>query len=188
MASGRRGAIAMCLLLCSAQAGAQGNDARRIASTVTYVTVGNVYIGAGRTAGLAVGDTLDLYRAKGLFGRAVITAVSSSSSLASVLGQGVVPAVGDSVAVWKAISAAQEPRSALATPLPVANAGTGTNVVSGRIGLQYSGAGRKGRSPGFLPARDRRPSGCRQALWHVDRIPHERPAGRRYDRALRAIR
>lgn len=139
----------MCLLLCSTHAGAQGNETRRIASTVTYVTVGSVYIGAGRTAGLTVGDTLDLYRAKGLLGRAVITAVSSSSSLASVLGQGVVPAVGDSAVVWKTLPVGPQPRSSAGAPLPVANAGTGTNVVSGRVGLQYSGAGRKGQSPDF---------------------------------------
>ncbi len=125
---------------------AQQGEVRRIGATVSYVAIGTVYINAGRAAGLAVGDTLTVTHRDTVRGKVTITAISTGSSAASIVNQLAQFAIGDSVIVQKVVTAEEQAPEAAARPVPAAPR---TNVVSGRIGVQYIGAGALGSRTDF---------------------------------------
>ncbi len=123
----------------------QDIEVKRITAAVSYITVGSVYLNAGKDRGLAVGDTLNVTRGSNTQGRVVVTAISSSSTVAQILMQAGPFAIGDSAAVVKRVpvtppapqtSGSMNGSRTAARPLP----GDGINIVTGRVALQYAGA------------------------------------------------
>ncbi len=139
--------------LCSGSGTARAQDSglQRISGTVTYVTPGSVYFNAGSNTGLAIGDTLVVTRGPTALGKVVIGAISSSSSSAQVLAGAGAIAIGDSVSTMKHVdpkSGTQEAFTQSASqrwtpPEPT------DNQLSGRIALQYAGAGVLGNTMDF---------------------------------------
>lgn len=81
-----------CLL--TAGAAAAGGSARLLGK-VTYVSSEGVYIDAGRDAGLAIGDTLQIQRAGSIIATVVVSNISSRSAAAVVLEQTEAVKAGD---------------------------------------------------------------------------------------------
>jgi len=139
------------VLAAGAEAPGQSSEIRRIAASVSYVATGNFYFDAGRLKGVAAGDTVAVMRKALPIAKGVVSAVSSSSSSAKVLSQSAVIIVGDSVFEVKEVL--------LEAPSSVTQAGgvpTSRNAlllqdnrVSGRIGVQYAGAGVFGKPLDF---------------------------------------
>ncbi len=121
---------------------AQPASGKRISAAVTYVTPGTVYINAGTGSGLATGDTLTVLHAATPVGRVVISAVSTTSSAATPVGAPFAATIGDTVYVMKSVES-------LPPPVPVRAAARSTerrpapteNIVTGRVAVQYAGAG-----------------------------------------------
>jgi hypothetical protein len=133
-----------------------------IGAAVTYISSGSTYINVGRERGLAQGDTVLLRRGASVRGRGVIIAVSSRSSAVHLLvpatGQWTnAIAVGDSAFVTKGVARAVEPTSTAWGPSvqspPIRDtavkppAPSLSDVVSGRVALQYTQAGVPGAAP-----------------------------------------
>lgn len=152
------------IFLASSECAAQTQ--RTVGTSVTYISSGSVYLGAGREKGLAQGDTVRFQRGGLLRGMGVIISVSSSSSAAHLLndekGEATKSiAVGDSAFVTKviAIPGAEPPRQGTsAVTSPASNAqttrskipeGPSDNILSGRVALQYAQAGMPGQAPDF---------------------------------------
>jgi hypothetical protein len=134
--------LALCVLLSAGafQVSAQTTDIRRITAAVSYVSISTVYINAGRERGLAVGDTLSISRKGTNQGRVVITAISSNSSAAAKVDPSSQFAIGDSAFIQKAVTI--EPPPLRTTPvIGGVTVQKEVNNVSGRIALQYAGAG-----------------------------------------------
>ncbi|MGB2957701.1 MAG: hypothetical protein WBG01_02750 [Bacteroidota bacterium] len=150
----RIGVIVSLVLAVSVQFGVgQDRVSRRIAASISYISSGGVYINAGKGSGLARGDTVTIFHGSKPSALATVTAVSSSSSYALVLSQNVPPSVGDSVVVVKEIKV-DKPRDPTDRELAPALVGPDrrlpeSNVITGRLALQYGGAGVAGRSLDF---------------------------------------
>jgi len=133
----------ICALLGTAgiaAAQAQTRETRRITAAVTYVATGNFYFDAGRLKGVAAGDTVTVMHKGGSLASGVVTAISSSSSSAKVLSQSSTITAGDSVFEVKQVDLEEE--NVASTSMVRAKPGAlQDNRVSGRIGIQYAGAG-----------------------------------------------
>lgn len=143
--------VAFCWLQLVAVAGgiAQTTERRSIRAAVSYISVNTVYINAGREKGLAVGDTLTVANKGILRGSVAITAVSSNSSAAAILAQQSPIAVGDTAFIEKTIALEKEQPKLEAG---VASGGPklpSDNAISGRVALQYAGAGSFGSRTDF---------------------------------------
>jgi hypothetical protein len=138
------------LLLLAAPMRAQGKIEYRYA--VSYLSASIVYIDAGRAQQIAIGDTMRIVRKETELGTVVVTAVSNHSSAAQMIVRRVPFAVGDSAVVVKPApaeapaSSGVEKQQAPAVPQSMPqNSITAfpqtprENLVSGRIGIQYSG-------------------------------------------------
>lgn len=135
---------AVCLaLLCAALPGAAASQAARDTAgvrrtAVTAVTLGLVYIGAGRVDGLREGTVVT---APQLGEKAVYRVIYLSSKSAACRGDSLapLPAVGDSVLFRPvaAVLAAAAAGNAGAAPMERRRAGP---VLRGRVGLRYLGS------------------------------------------------
>jgi len=115
-------------------------------ASVSYITSSSIYIDGGRTAGFAVGDTISVTRGRTAICTAVIGAVSSSSSSASIISQSAEPAVGDRASISKVIPP-KEPDAPTRFADPTVPAATPvSSVVSGYVALNYSATARGGSS------------------------------------------
>jgi hypothetical protein len=119
----------------------------RVVGKITYVSSGAFYMDAGRTKQVAAGDTAVAARGAVV---GVVGAVSSSSSVVTIVRSAAPIAIGDSVVVEKEIEVQE------ATPAePQARAAARrsgireTNDVSGRFALQYGAAGQSGQPLDF---------------------------------------
>jgi hypothetical protein len=137
------------LLSGAATAGGQTREVRRITGAVTYVATGTFYVDAGRLKGVAADDTVTVTRKSKPVGVGIVTAVSSTSSVARILSQSSPIAVGDSVKEVKEVLI-EEPQSAFRSAQAARNAALmQDNRVSGRVGLQYAAAGIFGSTMDF---------------------------------------
>ena len=122
-------------------AGGQTREIRRITGDVTKVATGSFYFDAGRLKGVAANDTVVVLRKSKPLASGVVSAVSSSSSVAKIISQSGTIAAGDSILEVKEI-VLEEQEEAARTGLGGKNATLSQdNRVSGRIGLQYAAAG-----------------------------------------------
>lgn len=138
--------LALLLAGLSVQMGfGQPKEERVLFASVSFISGGTVYLDAGRSRGLEAGDTLTVMRQSQPRGTIVITAVSSSSSSAATLSQADPFAVGDSAWIRKSVVVPEEPRSmaagAAALAPGLAPPGPASNLVSGRVALQYGAVG-----------------------------------------------
>jgi hypothetical protein len=158
--------LLMLLLIVGFRLEASAQAERSIGAAVSYISSGSIYLDAGRTKGLAQGDTVTFVRAGRTIGRGFVIAVSSSSSAVHLL----VPetgraetsiALGDSGCVRKVL-AVQPPeavspaaRPSVTQPEPAqgmrtsASAGPSDNIISGRVAVQYAQAGAPRSAPDF---------------------------------------
>ncbi len=128
-----------------------------IPAAVSYISSGTVYINAGTSAGLAVGDTIIVVHRPAKRSSLVLGALSSSSASALFTGKLSDIAVGDSVFTLHPVNRI-EPTQSAAPPAnsdttqrtgqilktSVSPAKTGTAIASqirGRVAVQYVGAG-----------------------------------------------
>ena len=139
--------LALSLAGMSVQAGfGQKREERVITSSISYISAGTVYLDAGRSRGLEIGDTLTVSRASRAQGVIVITAVSSSSSSAATVSQSTPFAVGDSAWIrkWMVVQEAASPGLTAGTGVPSPDpphSPQEATVVSGRVALQYGAVG-----------------------------------------------
>jgi hypothetical protein len=124
---------------------------------VVYISASAVYVGAGSSSGLSVGDTIEVIHSSTERLSLVIVAISSSSSAARYSGSIGALAVGDSVTLGhhgvEAVSTTKAPEPAIKAPAPTAvpvspsPVGQGLlakpahSAVRGRVAVQYAGAG-----------------------------------------------
>ena len=130
------------ILAGASEAPAQTGQLRRINAAVTYVTPGTVYLNAGTVAGLQSGDTLTLVHAGTSSGRLVVNAVSSTTAAATLISTSVSAAIGDTAWVVKTVESSppvqtSSPQQATRVKKPAST----ENIVTGRVGIQYAGAG-----------------------------------------------
>ncbi len=122
---------------------------RTIRFRVTYCTSAQVYFDGGKDEGLSVGDTLVIARGDTSVGSAVITAVSSHSSVSRPLVSLLPPRIGDVGTLIKEGTLPEPPRavvdSAMSAPAPSPSSPPGIgrkpgeNVLAGRVAFQYNG-------------------------------------------------
>lgn len=98
--------IAAALAAAPGRAGADGATipgaaatpaARTVMSKVVYLAGASVYVEAGRTDGLAEGDTLDVLRGSRTIARLIVTAVSSKRAACDTFAVIEAPGLGDAV-------------------------------------------------------------------------------------------
>jgi hypothetical protein len=147
---GRWTCVIVIAVMLASTAWAQRTNLKRIGAAVSYVSSTTFYFDAGRVRGIAVGDTVTVFRKSEKRGTGVVTAISSSSSSASVLSVAGLLSAGDSVFVTKEV--------AVEEPLPAGVKSTGSSVasrfpskpepnqLSGRFALQYGAAGEFGKA------------------------------------------
>jgi len=82
---------------------------------VSYRTEDMIFVTAGRAAGLAVGDTLDVVRGGGVVARAVVTSVAQRTASAALIAGANLVAVGQTV---RFLSHPAPPASVAVTPPP----------------------------------------------------------------------
>ncbi len=139
--------LALVLAGLSVQTGfGQKTEERLISSSISYLSAGTVYLDAGRSRGLDVGDTLTVVRASQPRGIIVITAVSSSSASAATLSQAGPFAVGDSAWIRKSVPVQEATPPGVAAVAGVQTSGLPvssqeSDIVSGRVALQYGAVG-----------------------------------------------
>jgi len=124
---------------------------KTIRCSVSYVAASVIYFNAGREHGIAVGDTIQVLRNGSTVGTVVVTAVSKRSSAAQVIVQSMPLRAGDGGELKKEQPKTEAPTVADTTSsfpnetLPRRTQSQNTeiqpndNIVSGRIGVQYSG-------------------------------------------------
>ena len=133
-------------------AGVSAGDAgqgRSIRCRVTYFTSAQIYFDGGKEEGLSVGDTLVIARGDTGVGTAVITAISTHSSVGHPFVFRVPPRIGDTGSFLKEGTAQAPPSpesdsSAAASALPPPSPPDverkpGENVLAGRVAFQYNG-------------------------------------------------
>ncbi len=124
----------------------------KIRASVSYISASVVYLDAGRDAGFAIGDTVDIQKNQKTIAIIIITAVSRKSSSAQILfGEGSI-SIGD-VGFSKKNIIVQPPTPQI-VPTTVFKESTNTvvrsmpkivpiekneNIITGRTSLQYSG-------------------------------------------------
>ncbi|MFA6540997.1 MAG: hypothetical protein WCT99_05280 [Bacteroidota bacterium] len=139
------------LLIISSAASLHSQEKSVLRYSVSYVAASVVYIGAGRDGNIAVGDTVKIYRDSSQIGVVVVSAVSKKSSSTRIISQLRPIAAGDGAVLEKVVAVEQKskearpvlPDSAAKSELPLQRSpvkNTDENSVTGRIGLQYSGA------------------------------------------------
>ena len=135
------------LLLVAISAG-DGGQGHSIRCRVTYFTSAQVYFDGGKEEGLSVGDTLLIARNDTSVGTAVITAISSHSSVGRPLISLLPPRIGDAGTLMNEEAERVLPPtvhdSTTASPLPPtpppdAERKPGENVIAGRVAFQYNG-------------------------------------------------
>lgn len=132
-------------------------EMKDVKGAVTYVAASVAYVNAGREAGMAVGDTVQIFRGTNRIGSIVIAAISKHSSSGQITEQLVSIIAGDQAVIRKPVPVT--PNTA-ATNLPVkdSSAANGAepavrtaarsrsssapdeNIVTGRVSVQYIGA------------------------------------------------
>jgi hypothetical protein len=137
------------LFLLAAVSAGNGGQGRFIRCRVTYFTSAQIYFDGGREEGLSVGDTLVIARGDTVVGSAVITAISSHSSVGRPFVSRVPPRIGDTGTLTKEESAqalppAESDSSTAAAALPPPSPPDverkpGENVLAGRLAFQYNG-------------------------------------------------
>jgi hypothetical protein len=126
---------------------------------ITYVAASVVYVNAGREEQIAVGDTMTILHSGESVGRAAVIAVSLHSSAAQSLNQHALFAVGDEATIVKPVlhnqiaqddtierhdslqAQSQAPQSspAITSMFAGSSQSSNENIISGRVGIQYSG-------------------------------------------------
>jgi hypothetical protein len=135
----RRGVVTTGLLLLLLPQMMKGDELRRIRTAVTYISGTTIYLGAGRDAGLATGDTADVWRNRLPYGKLLVLAVSASSASARALGDSLTVAVGDSVQIDKQIPGpANLPTSAAGATVASGSPSSGPRL-RGSAALQFVG-------------------------------------------------
>jgi hypothetical protein len=121
----------------------------KIRASVSYISSSVVYLDAGRDAGFAVGDTVDILKNQKTIATILITAVSRKSSSAQILtGEGSIT-VGD-VGISKKnfivptkavpVTVAKESTNTVVKSIPQSASIEQTeDVITGRASLQYTG-------------------------------------------------
>lgn len=121
-----------------------------VSGSITYVTPALVYLNVGRQDSVAVGDTMTVIRGNQSIGTVAVTAVSKKNSAAQVSHQAMTLAVGDIVRIEKEIQLplpsdaavhanAATPVTPATLPIVIDRHDKSENIVSGRVGIQYSG-------------------------------------------------
>lgn len=141
------GILALLLSFILGSPPAHGDDTKRIRTVVTYVSGTSIYVGAGRDAGLAAGDTVDVFRKGAPLCRLAIVAVSASSASGLVAPlpsrEFVQVAVGDSVRFDRRVPRTPTPSAGNPGPVgAVRGAGGARNGprITGSAALQFAGA------------------------------------------------
>ncbi len=124
-----------------------GQPSGSVLMRVTYVTSRQVYLDAGAEEGVAIGDTVTLSRSGAMVGQAVISATASHSAVGHILGPETSPKIGDLGNITKGSESLLPNPPGVAQPLPeiasqprpLVETVPTENILSGRIGLQYSG-------------------------------------------------
>jgi len=131
------------LMVVVGTAPAQDSVFTRIGSRVSYISGSTFYFGAGRQRGLAAGDTAVVLRGGRSAVKAVISAVSGSSSAAQLITAGETVSVGDSVLVVKFLATPKHTVATGTSQLGVPARGNQSEgaLVHGRVGMQFVGAG-----------------------------------------------
>ncbi len=116
---------------------------------VTYCTTAQMYFDAGKAEGLSIGDTLTIARGDTSVGSAVITGVSTHSSVGRALVSDVTARIGDLGTLMKEGDVTAAPPDAgdsAAVALdasipstPAVGRSPSENVVTGRVAFQYTG-------------------------------------------------
>ena len=122
---------------------------RAIHCRVTYCTTAQIYFDGGKEEGLSIGDTLTIARGDTSVGSAVITGVSSHSSVGRALISHLTTRIGDTGTFMKEgtmppIPAAVGDSTTVALAAsPPSSPGIGRtpseNVLTGRVAFQYTG-------------------------------------------------
>jgi len=123
----------------------------KIRASVSYISSSVVYLNAGREAGFAVGDTVEIQQSQKTIATVLITAISRKSSAAQILSNEGVIAVGDQ-ALSKKYSLVQQSSPTVSTTVQKESVQTAArtipqsmpaiqseNIITGRASLQYSG-------------------------------------------------
>ncbi len=136
------------LILVAISAGDAGQQ-RSIRCRVTYFTSAQIYFDGGKEEGLSIGDTLVIARGDTSVGSAVITGISTHSSVCRALVSLLPPRIGDIGTLTKegivpalppAVSDSATVVSPLSPPSPAdVERKPGENVLAGRISFQYTG-------------------------------------------------
>ncbi len=138
-----------CLLVVMIALNSKADE--KIRASVSYISASVVYLDAGRDAGFAVGDTVDIQKNQKIIATILITAVSRKSSSAQILfGEGAIT-VGDLGFSKKNIVVQSAPQ-VVSTPVLKETTNTvvktvpksipiekNENIITGRASLQYSG-------------------------------------------------
>jgi hypothetical protein len=135
------------LFLCAISASAQTK--KELNCAISYIASSAVYINAGETQHIAIGDTLRIVHAGTQIGTVVVTAISEHSSAANIVSQTVPFTVGDEALITKNLPAENnttdnnEVQPSSQTPLAAKTLSPGAhsdeNIVSGRAAFQYNG-------------------------------------------------
>jgi hypothetical protein len=144
-----RPALFLTMLFASGMLSLYARQSGSVQLTVTYVSSKQVYFDAGTEQGVAVGDTVSLSRPGQSTAEVVITAVASHSSVGRPIGSGVGIKTGDRGSIAKRLSENAAPTVIPAPAVresgvsfPPSQTGPSAepeNVLTGRIGLQYTG-------------------------------------------------
>jgi hypothetical protein len=123
----------------------------KIRASVSYISASVVYLDAGRDAGFAVGDTVEVLKEQRSVATLVITAVSRKSSAAQVISSIAPLTVGDQAISVKEIEQkttlqivsrpadTESTKTSIGIPSRTIQSDQSENIVTGRLSLQYSG-------------------------------------------------
>ncbi|MDD8017475.1 MAG: hypothetical protein PHP42_03805 [Bacteroidota bacterium] len=134
------------LVLCAFRSLAQ--EKKEFRYSVSYVAASVVYVDAGRDQNIAVDDTLRIFHMTTEIGKVMVTAVSRHSCAAQILSQTTPIAIGDDARINKIVQSVvvrQDTVKTVAaaelkqTPVVQREMGNDENIISGRVGIQYSG-------------------------------------------------
>lgn len=124
-------------------------EKQTIRCKVTYIAASVIYLDAGREEHVAIGDTLQILRKGKPMAKVLVTAVSKHSSAAQVLSQDSPVAIADEGVVQKELlvqeikkdtaNLQQATEAIPAAQFSAAVIPSNKNLVSGRVGIQYSG-------------------------------------------------
>jgi hypothetical protein len=131
---------------------ANGQQKREVRFPVSYISASVVYIDAGKQQRIGIGDTLKIVRNGTAMGLVKVIAVSNHSCAAQPLAAQSEFAVGDMAVSEQRLPPDDRSAPGMGMPdssiaaqaveqpvLPVARPSPQENLVSGRVGLQYSG-------------------------------------------------